>query len=310
MRIVKSITYILVIYILITNLTFAQIKNTIIAKVGNQIITSLDVENEVKAILILTKTEVNRENIEKIKKKSIQSLIRKSIKKIEIEKYNIKDFSIIELENYSKNMAENLNVSTSDLKKIFLKNNIDYDLYIYNYKKDLLWNTLIFQLYNSKINLNHIKIENILKREIDKDRVFKEFNLSEIEIPLDKNEDYISGIYNSIKINGFDVTVQKYSISESAINNGSIGWVSEKSLNRIFLNVINNLNVNDVSKPIKHLESQVIFKLNDIKINKSEEIDLKKLKENIVFQMKNEKLNLYSRSHFTNVKNQTLVDFK
>ena len=69
MRIVKSITYILVIYILITNLTFAQIKNTIIAKVGNQIITSLDVENEVKAILILTKTEVNRENIEKIKKK-------------------------------------------------------------------------------------------------------------------------------------------------------------------------------------------------------------------------------------------------
>ena len=137
MRIVRSITYILVIYILITNLTFAQIKNTIIAKVGNQIITSLDVENEVKAILILTKTEVNRENIEKIKKKSIQSLIRKSIKKIEIEKYNIKDFSIIELENYSKNMAKNLNVSTSDLKKIFLKNNIDYDLYIDNYKTDL-----------------------------------------------------------------------------------------------------------------------------------------------------------------------------
>ena len=310
MRIVRSITYILVIYILITNLTFAQIKNTIIAKVGNQIITSLDVENEVKAILILTKTEVNRENIEKIKKKSIQSLIRKSIKKIEIEKYNIKDFSIIELENYSKNMAKNLNVSTSDLKKIFLKNNIDYDLYIDNYKTDLLWNTLIFQLYNSKINLNPIEIENILKREIDKDRVFKEFNLSEIEIPLDKNEDYISGIYNSIKINGFDVTVRKYSISESAINNGSIGWVSEKSLNRIFLNVINNLNVNDVSKPIKHLESQVIFKLNDIKVNKSEEVDLKKLKESIVFQMKNEKLNLYSRSHFTNVKNQTLVDLK
>ena len=310
MRIVRSITYILVIYILISNLTFAQIKNTIIAKVGNQIITSLDVENEVKAILILTKTEVNRENIEKIKKKSIQSLIRKSIKKIEIEKYNIKDFSIIELENYSKNMAKNLNVSTSDLKKIFLENNIDYDLYIDNYKTDLLWNTLIFQLYNSKINLNPIEIENILKREIDKDRVFKEFNLSEIEIPLDKNEDYISGIYNSIKINGFDVTVQKYSISESAINNGSIGWVSEKSLNRIFLSVINNLNVNDVSKPIKHLESQVIFKLNDIKVNKSGEFDLKKLKENIVFQMKNEKLNLYSRSHFTNVKNQTLVDFK
>lgn len=310
MRIVRSITYILVIYILISNLTFAQIKNTIIAKVGNQIITSLDVENEVKAILILTKTEVNRENIEKIKKKSIQSLIRKSIKKIEIEKYNIKDFSIIELENYSKNMAKNLNVSTSDLKKIFLENNIDYDLYIDNYKTDLLWNTLIFQLYNSKINLNPIEIENILKREIDKDRVFKEFNLSEIEIPLDKNEDYISEIYNSIKINGFDVTVQKYSISESAINNGSIGWVSEKSLNRIFLSVINNLNVNDVSKPIKHLESQVIFKLNDIKVNKSGEVDLKKLKENIVFQMKNEKLNLYSRSHFTNVKNQTLVDFK
>jgi hypothetical protein len=55
----------------------------------------------------------------------------------------------------------------------------------------------------------------------------------------------------------------------------------------------------------------VIFKLDDLKKQKnSDEVDIQTLKDNIVAQMKIQKLDLFSRSHFTNIKNQTLVKFE
>ena len=310
MKIIKSIHYLLIAYFLSTNIVLGQLKNTIVAKVGTQIITSIDVENEIKTILILTNTEFSQKNINKAKKNAIQSLIKKSIKKSEVEKYKIKNFSNKDLDNYLVNIAKQFSTSKSGLRTLFIEKNIDYDLFIENYKTDLLWNTLIFELYSSKINLNPIEIENIIKREISKNNTIKEFNLSEIEIPLDKDEEYISNIYDTIKNESFSNAAKKYSISASSSNEGSIGWISEKSINKNFFNTINNMNINDISKPIRYLNSKVIFKLNNIKINKADEVDIKKLKENIVLQMKNEKLNLFSRSHFTNIKNRTLVDFQ
>ena len=47
------------------NSSFGSIKNDIIAKVGEEIITSFDLENKIKITLILAKQEINQENINK-----------------------------------------------------------------------------------------------------------------------------------------------------------------------------------------------------------------------------------------------------
>ena len=46
---------------------FAKINNSIIVKVGNEIITALDVENEIKTILVLKKLDFTQENINRSK---------------------------------------------------------------------------------------------------------------------------------------------------------------------------------------------------------------------------------------------------
>ena len=62
------------------NLSFGSIKNSIIAKVGEEIITSFDLENKIKITLILARQEINQENINKVKSNSMNYLINLKVK--------------------------------------------------------------------------------------------------------------------------------------------------------------------------------------------------------------------------------------
>ena len=101
-------------------------------------------------------------------------------------------------------------MDSKNLKEIFVQNNIDYSKFIENYKIELLWNTLIYKIYQNQTNINIVDVNN----EVEK-----------------------------------------------------------------------------------------------IKGSKSEE-ELKKIKETILGQRKQKKLNLFSRSHLSNLENTTVVEFK
>ena len=58
----------------------AKINNSIIVKVGNEIVTALDVENEIKTILVLKKLDFTQENINRSKDFAVRSLIKSAIK--------------------------------------------------------------------------------------------------------------------------------------------------------------------------------------------------------------------------------------
>ena len=77
----------------------------------------------------------------------MNSIVRKLIKKNEIEKYKITKYSEQDLENYTLNVLSQLNIKKTNAKEIFKKNGIDYQKFIENYKIELMWNTLIYSLY-------------------------------------------------------------------------------------------------------------------------------------------------------------------
>ena len=68
----------------------SSIKNSIIAKVGDQIITSYELENKIKTTLVLSKEQINQKNIDKIKNLSLNNLINTKLKDSELSKYNLK----------------------------------------------------------------------------------------------------------------------------------------------------------------------------------------------------------------------------
>jgi len=65
-----------------------------------------------------------------------------------------------------------------------------------------------------------------------------------------------------------------------------------------------------VSSPIIILNKITFLKVNEIKIVKNLDIDMKQLKKNIINAKKNNLLNLYSRSHLSKLKNNSYIEFK
>jgi len=156
------------ILVLLNNLIYinlqAQINNGIEVKVGNLLITSIDVQNEIITNLVVGKKEVTQENINNSKNYAVKNLISKSIKKSEIDKYQIEDYREKDLQNYILNVAKKLNTDQNGLKEIFKQNNIDYQVFIKKYEIELLWNTLIYKLYRSQTNINLVEVDNEVKK--------------------------------------------------------------------------------------------------------------------------------------------------
>ena len=85
----KRLIFFLIVIMLKENISFASIQNKILVNIGNQIITSYELKNRVKTVLILNNKELNQENIDRTKSEALNFLINFKLKKEEITKYKI-----------------------------------------------------------------------------------------------------------------------------------------------------------------------------------------------------------------------------
>ena len=198
--------------ILINNFSFfelkSQIENVIVIKVGNSLITSIDIKNEIMTNLLINKQEITQENINNNKGYSIQNLIKKLVKKNEINKYEIKKYSKDDLQNYINSIAKTFNTNTIGLKEIFIKSGVSYDSFVERHETELLWNTLIFQIYKNQININIIDVENeiekikINKNEIEIEKIKEDILLKKKQEKLNLfSRSHYSNLENTIPIN-------------------------------------------------------------------------------------------------------------
>ena len=308
----KIINLIFISFLLSSANIKAQISSSIVATIGNEIITTIDVENEIRTMLLLSNKKINQSNINMIKGTAIKSLQTKLIKKSELIKYSIDSYSRNDLEKQISRIAKGLNTNKQGLKKLFLESKTNFDELEKKIKVDLQWNTLVYELYKDQISINIVDLENDLKKQLRIEGNRKSFDLSEIEVPLQSENilKFLNNIYKEIDLEGFKETAKKYSISETSVNGGNIGWVDEKILSKVYLEQLRNLDKNSITKPIKTENSIIILKVNNIRLVENQDVDLEEMKERIIKMKKEEKLNLFSRSHFSNIENSTLIDFK
>lgn len=282
----------------------------IIAKVGNEIITSLELESKIKSILLLSGEKLNQENINNIKNRSLQSLINNKLKKEEVKKYNLKLNDEKRINDYLKDVALKLNVNINQLEEVFLLNQINYDQFLDEIKNEHLWKNLIYQLYNKNIDLNESQIVNELNKTIQVTGLVEEYHLAEIELnSVDKTE--ISKVNNYINEFGFKKAATKFSISNSGIKGGDIGWVNSRALSNKINNIIKNLKIGSFSKPIQTTDSTLILKLiNKRNFSNTNEINVEKLKNTIINKQTNELLSMYASNHLSQKKNSTLIEIR
>ena len=276
-------------------------ENKIILKIENQIITSLDVNNEYKYLIALNPSLKDSKKKDVIKF-SERSIINEKIKKIEIDK-NFDNPKIPEsiLENILKNVYSKIGLTSLDEFKRYLTiNNINYEDIKNKLIIEALWNELIIIKFSSKIKIN----ENDLRKRINSNKIIKSFLLSEIffEITDSSNlDDKFKEIKNVINDKGFEFAALKYSISSTSNLGGKLDWINENSLNKNIITPLNNLRINEFTKPITLPGGFLILKINDIQTDKVE-IDTNKELIKLKNYEKNNQLNQYSKIYFNKIK--------
>ena len=134
---------------LFPNFLSAKIENKIIIKVENEIITNYEIKNKILVTLFLAGEKINQDNIDKLKKQSLDALIQLKLKKIELEKYQIKT-NYNQVNNYLNSISSN---DINGLKKSFKDNNLDYKLFINEVETSLMWQEMIYKIYSKKLRL-------------------------------------------------------------------------------------------------------------------------------------------------------------
>ena len=289
---------------------FGKINASIIVKVGNEIVTNSDLENEIKTILILSNKNINQKNIDGVKDIAIKSLIRNLIKRNEIKKRKIEKYSEIELNTYLTQISSRLKTDRAGLKKIFLNNNLNYNSFLEKNKTELLWKTLIYLKYKNQIDINTIEVENEIKKRVKNKNINREYELSEIELSHKNSQKFLKDVYLFIQNNSFEEAAKKFSISSSSARGGKIGLFPEKTLSKIYLNELKKIKSGEVTGPIKNADSIIILKIEAINLLEEKNLDLNKIKEEIIAKKKEEKLNLFSNSYFSSIENLTLIKFQ
>ena len=301
--------FFLLLFLILNSNELIALEVKAVYKIENEIITNIDIKNQFKYLLILNSNlkSLDKERIFKISK---DSLIREKIKKIELLR-NLENLDIEKefTESFIKNIYLKLGLKTLDDFNLYLKKiGLNLNEFEEKVKIDILWNQFIVKKYSSKV---YIDVEKIKKRILIKDGLkIRNYLLSEIIYEI-KNKDDVKKKYSLIQKSidevGFENSASIYSISETSKTGGSIGWVSEKSINKKIKKNIDLLNKGDISKPIIIPGGVLVLKVNDIKeIENKIDYD-KEFKQNVNYE-KNKQFEQYSTIYFNKIKKNLGID--
>lgn len=293
----------LICFILIINLfdKVSSSENKILIKINNEIITTIDIYNEIN---FLKSINPNLQNIEKnqIFEIAKNSLIKEKIKEINLLrnfeeiKLTQNDFKRLILKTYSRENIDNI-----ESLEEFLKG---FNINIQELKKKLTvsvyWNEMIIKRFSKNVSINREEI----KKELLKNNKQNEYNLSEILFNIDTGENLDRKqleIEESIKNKGFETSALLFSQSDTSSNGGLVGWIKENSLNSKIRKSLSNISTNNFTKPILVPGGFLILKINEIRQTKKYE-DLDKEIELTIKSQTSNQLAQLSNIYFNKIK--------
>ena len=283
------------------------IENKILFKVNNEIITTIDLYNEIKYLSLLNENLTNLEK-DKIFEISKNSLIREKIKEIELLKnYKTLDLDKKYVDQIMKEYSKKMEFENNEkFRKNIEINGLNFKTIQDKIKIEFFWNQLIVKKFLKDVKIDKKKI----KEELKKNLTQKELLLSEIVFNIDtKNnlEKKYKLIKKDIKTKGFSNAALIHGISDTINNGGKLGWIKLSSLNTKIKSEIKNIKVGDISNPIVVPGGFLILKIVDQRDVKNN-LDINKAIELAVNEKTNEQLNKLSIVYYNKIKKDIQIN--
>ena len=301
-----SISLLLILHFQILN----ALENKILFKIDNEIITTLDIYEEIKFLKTFN-PEINSLDEKELFEISKNSILKNTIKKIELNnfveelKVDDKFLSKLIVSKYSK-----IGIDSLEKFEIILKDkNLDVKLIKEKFSIELIWNDYIYKKFYNKVVVDRKKIEKEILNN-PKQENQRELLLSEISFSVTNKIDFknkYEKILSDLEIIGFQKTAIKYSNSDTASNGGLIGWVKEDNLNLTIKKIISNLKIGQISKPIRTTSGFIILKIEDEK-EYSANLNINEKVEEIVKFKTNNQLSQFSNMYFNKIKRDVTIN--
>ena len=306
---IKKIVLVILISLICLEKANTEISDSLFMTIGDKAIAQSDIVNEIKILLILNNESYSDEKREDLHRISIESIIKRKIKEIEIERTDFFEFNQQDVNYELTRLANNINADLETLKNICESNELDFAIIEKNIQINLAWNSLIFELYKNQISIDSDEINEQLR--ISQGEKTEEYLISEIMIkPVEKNmvESEIKKLKDKIKIEGFESVAKRLSISESALNGGNLGWLNENSISDKIKPEIVNTPVGGLSKAILLPDGIFLFQIrNKRKIDHN--LSLEEKKDKLVKFKKIKILKMHSLAHYDKVRRTIAIRF-
>ncbi len=300
---------IIILLFFFTHQNLEAIENKILFQIENEIITSIEIFKYSQYLIALDKNirNLNDEEIFEITK---NLLIKEKIKKIKLKDEGLKlrlDEKM--LDNYIRSIFSTKGINNiSDYKKFLNNLEVDFETMREKLTINLLWNNLIFKKFSSKLKIN----KNILREQIEnqKNNFFESYLLSEIffeaadKLNMDKKNKEIR-MY--IDKENFNKAALVFSQSESANDEGNIGWINANALNKNIRKALSSLKKGDITNPISVPGGFLILRLDDKKFTKKD-VNLEEELNKLIKIKTNQQLSQFSNIYFNKVKKEILVN--
>ena len=305
---IKKLKVLIILIYFIASQAYA-LENKIILKVDNDIITSLDIFEEIKTLKFFNEN-LNQISNEEIYKIGLESLLNHKIKKNEV----LLNFGNLNLKNedYLKALIENTYKKKGyknlrEFKDKLNNKGINFNYYEEKIKTNILWGQIVYSKYSNKIIVDE---NDLLEKIKNQKNLNRSFNLSEIVFQIE-NINELDTKYQLIKSDiekiGFENSILKYSQNISSDNNGQLGWVDEKFINKNIQDQLDNIAIGAITKPIRIPSGFLILKKNDVKTIE-QEIDIEEELKKLVNYERDKLLNNYSNIYFNKVKNNLNIN--
>ena len=310
MKNIKKIFFLVLFLLINTQKINAGINDALFMTIGNKPITQSHIVDEIKIILILNNESYSDDKRDQLHELAVRSTVKRTIKKIELERNNFFQFNEEDLERELARLASNIFIDVNTLKNLCESNELDFSKIEDQVKTELYWNSLIFEMYKGYLKINQEEIEDQLKLSKNKNQI-NEYLISEIVISKvedDKLDLEVQELKRKIENESFEQVAREVSISESALKGGDLGWINENIISERIKSILTETPVGNLSSPIVLENGILIFKVRD-KRKIEQNMSLEEIKNELINAEKSKILNMYSMSHYDKVRRTITINF-
>ncbi|MBL0319599.1 MAG: peptidylprolyl isomerase [Alphaproteobacteria bacterium] len=242
----------------------------VMAVVGDDIITTLDVKNRLGLAVVATGMGQDRESQQRLLPQIMQGLINERLYMQEAKRLKI-IIDNAEVEKGIEVLSAQNHQSTEAFKRMFEDNGIPVSTLEDKIRGEILWGKVVRKTISPKVRVSDAEVDEVME-QMTLSKSERMVGIEQILLPIDdktnstKISELASNIVKEIRDGkSFQAMARQFSPTALEHKEDEIAWVQESQLDEILVGAIHKLKEGEVSDPIRTPDGYLIVKLDGTK---------------------------------------------